>query len=134
MLQTKTTPLMEQYLRIKAQHQNAILLYRMGDFYETFYDDAKLISQILGITLTKRAHGSVSDVPLAGFPYHALDNYLTKLVKEINKKNSSIYKSKACSEYLQLHKKKHYPGLGYVKKLSMQHHVELIADYMNREY
>ncbi len=75
------TPLMEQYLKIKAQHSDAILLYRMGDFYETFYDDAKLIAKLLGITLTKRAHGKAADVPLAGFPYHALDNYLHKLVE-----------------------------------------------------
>lgn len=76
-----TTPLMEQYLAIKAEHRDAVLLYRMGDFYETFYDDAKTISRILGIALTKRAHGKSADVPLAGFPYHALDNYLYKLVQ-----------------------------------------------------
>ncbi len=75
------TPLMEQYLKIKAEHSDAILLYRMGDFYETFYEDAKLISKLLGIALTKRAHGKSADVPLAGFPYHALDNYLHRLVK-----------------------------------------------------
>ncbi|GAB4331849.1 MAG: DNA mismatch repair protein MutS [Calditrichia bacterium] len=75
------TPLMEQYLSIKAKYQDVVLLYRMGDFYETFYDDAKLISKVLGITLTKRAHGKAADVPLAGFPYHALDAYLPKLVK-----------------------------------------------------
>ncbi len=76
-----TTPLMTQYLKIKSQHKNAILLYRMGDFYETFYDDAKTISKILGIALTKRAHGKSAHVPLAGFPHHALDNYLYKLVE-----------------------------------------------------
>ncbi len=75
------TPLMEQYLKIKAQHQDTILLYRMGDFYETFYEDAQLIAKILGIALTKRAHGKSAEVPLAGFPYHALDNYLHKLVR-----------------------------------------------------
>jgi DNA mismatch repair protein MutS len=74
------TPLMDQYLKIKSKYSDAILLYRMGDFYETFYDDAKLISKLLGIALTKRAHGKSADVPLAGFPYHALDNYLHKLV------------------------------------------------------
>ncbi len=76
-----STPLMEQYLQIKAKHRDKILLYRMGDFYETFYDDAKLIAGILGIALTRRAHGKSADVPLAGFPYHALDNYLHKLVQ-----------------------------------------------------
>ncbi|HGY56982.1 MAG TPA: DNA mismatch repair protein MutS [Caldithrix abyssi] len=71
---------MEQYLNIKADYQDVILLYRMGDFYETFYEDAKVISKTLGIALTKRAHGKSADVPLAGFPYHALDNYLPKLL------------------------------------------------------
>ncbi|NOZ61539.1 MAG: DNA mismatch repair protein MutS [Calditrichaeota bacterium] len=72
---------MEQYLAIKAKHKNAILFYRMGDFYEMFYDDAKIASEVLGITLTSRAHGKAAKVPLAGFPYHALDNYLTKMIK-----------------------------------------------------
>jgi len=71
---------MEQYLEIKSRYQEMILLYRMGDFYETFYEDAKTISRVVGIALTKRAHGKTADVPLAGFPYHALDNYLPKLV------------------------------------------------------
>jgi DNA mismatch repair protein MutS len=77
-----TTPLMEQYLKIKSEYRDAILLYRMGDFYETFFEDAVTISKILGIALTKRAHGKSSEVPLAGFPHHALDNYLHKLVKK----------------------------------------------------
>jgi len=80
-----TTPLMEQYLKIKAQYKDTILLYRMGDFYETFYNDAKSISKILGIALTKRAHGKSAEVPLAGFPHHALDNYLYKLVNAGNR-------------------------------------------------
>lgn len=71
---------MEQYLRIKADYRDVLLLYRMGDFYETFYDDAKVLAKTIGIALTKRAHGKSADVPLAGFPYHALDNYLPKLV------------------------------------------------------
>ncbi|MEJ2053454.1 MAG: DNA mismatch repair protein MutS, partial [Calditrichaceae bacterium] len=75
-----TTPLMEQYLSIKAEYKDVLLLYRMGDFYETFYDDAKNLAKTLGIALTKRAHGKSADVPLAGFPYHALDNYLPKLL------------------------------------------------------
>ncbi len=76
----KTTPLMDQYLSIKAEYKDILLLYRMGDFYETFYDDAKLLSRTIGIALTKRAHGKSADVPLAGFPHHALDNYLPKLL------------------------------------------------------
>jgi len=76
------TPLMEQYYKIKEQYKDAILLYRMGDFYETFDDDAKIVSQVLGIALTKRGKTEqMEDIPLAGFPYHALDNYLYKLVK-----------------------------------------------------
>jgi DNA mismatch repair protein MutS len=80
-----TTPLMEQYLAIKAKHPDKILLYRMGDFYETFYEDAKTISKILGIALTKRSHGKTANVPLAGFPYHALDAYLPKLIQSQKK-------------------------------------------------
>lgn len=74
------TPLMQQFYSIKAEYPDALLLFRAGDFYETFGDDAVKASKILGITLTKRANGSASSVPLAGFPYHAIDNYLDKLV------------------------------------------------------
>ena len=76
-----STPLMRQYSEIKLQYEDAIVLFRMGDFYETFNEDAKKTAKILGIVLTKRSSGSAADVPLAGFPYHALDNYLPKLVK-----------------------------------------------------
>ncbi|MFP4622177.1 MAG: DNA mismatch repair protein MutS [Bacteroidales bacterium] len=72
---------MQQYYRIKKQHPNAILLFRVGDFYETFGEDAIKASEILGITLTKRANGSASYVDLAGIPYHAIDTYLPKLVR-----------------------------------------------------
>lgn len=75
------TPLMRQYYKIKERHPHAVLLFRLGDFYETFEDDARTVSQVLGITLTKRANGKASEVPLAGFPHHALDNYLPKLVQ-----------------------------------------------------
>ncbi|MDR1543233.1 MAG: DNA mismatch repair protein MutS [Prevotellaceae bacterium] len=75
------TPLMKQYNSFKAQHPDAILLFRVGDFYETFAQDAIRASEILGITLTKRANGSASHVELAGFPHHAIDNYLPKLVR-----------------------------------------------------
>ena len=74
------TPLMKQYYQMKSKHPDAILLFRVGDFYETFGDDAIKASSILGITLTKRANGSASFVELAGFPYHALDTYMPKLV------------------------------------------------------
>lgn len=75
------TPLMKQYYSTKAKYPDAILLYRMGDFYETFGEDAITTSRILGITLTKRSSGSPGTVELAGFPYHAIDTYLPKLVR-----------------------------------------------------
>ena len=69
-----TTPARRQYLRIKNEHQDAILLFRMGDFYETFDDDARVISRELEIALTSREFGAGSRVPLAGIPYHALES------------------------------------------------------------
>ena len=75
------TPLMKQYIEMKKKHPDAILLFRVGDFYETFSDDAIAASEILGITLTRRANGSAKYVELAGFPHHALDSYLPKLVR-----------------------------------------------------
>ncbi len=75
------TPLMKQYFEIKAKHPDAILLFRCGDFYETFSTDAIEASEILGITLTRRANGAAKSVELAGFPHHALDTYLPKLVR-----------------------------------------------------
>ena len=75
------TPLMKQYYSIKRKHPDAILLFRVGDFYETFGSDAIRTSEILGITLTRRANGAAQFVELAGFPYHALDTYLPKLVR-----------------------------------------------------
>ena len=75
----RQTPMMQQYLRIKAQHPDMLLLYRMGDFYELFFDDAVTASQILGITLTQRA-STGKNVAMAGIPFHALDQYLSKLI------------------------------------------------------
>jgi len=77
----ETTPLMEQYWSIKNQHLEHILFFRMGDFFELFYDDAKIASKELGLTLTSRGHGTSGNVPLAGFPHHALDGYLAKMIK-----------------------------------------------------
>jgi DNA mismatch repair protein MutS len=76
-----STPLMAQYHRVKESHPDTILLFRVGDFFETFEEDAKIASKVLGITLTRRANGSAGDVPLAGFPFHAIDTYLPKLVR-----------------------------------------------------
>lgn len=75
------TPLMKQYFKIKAKHPDAILLFRCGDFYETYSSDAIEASEILGITLTRRANGAAKSVEMAGFPHHALDTYLPKLVR-----------------------------------------------------
>ncbi|WP_425636720.1 DNA mismatch repair protein MutS [Algoriphagus yeomjeoni] len=81
----KETPLMKQYNAIKAKHPGALLLFRVGDFYETFGEDAVRASKILDIVLTKRANGSASHIELAGFPHHSLDNYLPKLVRAGNR-------------------------------------------------
>ena len=75
------TPLMKQHREIKTKYPDAVLLFRVGDFYETFSDDAIIASKVLGITLTKRANGSAYSIELAGFPHHSLDTYLHKLVK-----------------------------------------------------
>ena len=75
------TPAMQRYLEVKAQHPQAILLFRMGDFYELFYEDAVTASKAVGLTLTSRDKGSPNPIPMAGFPYHQLDGYLQKLVR-----------------------------------------------------
>jgi DNA mismatch repair protein MutS len=77
---SKETPLMKQYNEIKRKYPDACLLFRVGDFYETFGEDAIRASKILGIVLTKRGAGSESETALAGFPYHSLNTYLPKLV------------------------------------------------------
>ena len=77
----RQTPLMRQYWKIKDRHPGALLLFRMGDFYETFEDDAVTVSEVLGITLTKRGNGAAEEIPLAGFPHGALDTHLPKLVQ-----------------------------------------------------
>nr|MBI1230445.1 DNA mismatch repair protein MutS [Cytophagales bacterium] len=82
---TKETPLMKQYNAIKAKHPGALLLFRVGDFYETFGEDAVRASKILDIVLTKRANGSASHIELAGFPHHSLDTYLPKLIRAGNR-------------------------------------------------
>src|SRR5262245_66405873 len=83
MAKTKTeeTPLMQQHRAIKQKYPDAILLFRVGDFYETFGQDAVIAARVLGITLTKRNNGAAASSDLAGFPHHALDTYLHKLVK-----------------------------------------------------
>ncbi|MCU0343289.1 MAG: DNA mismatch repair protein MutS, partial [Ignavibacterium sp.] len=78
---TQQTPLMAQYYKVKQAHPDTVLLFRVGDFFETFEEDAKTASKVLGITLTKRSNGSAGDTPLAGFPHHAIDSYLPKLVR-----------------------------------------------------
>lgn len=77
----KETPLMRQYKEMKAKNPDAVMLFRMGDFFETFEEDAVIASKVCGITLTKRNNGDAGEVPLAGFPHHQLDTYLPKLVR-----------------------------------------------------
>ena len=78
---SKQTPMLKQYLDVKKAHPDKLILFRMGDFYETFFEDAHIAAKVLNITLTTRNKNDNNPVPLAGFPYHALDNYLDKLVK-----------------------------------------------------
>src|SRR6056300_664915 len=75
------TPMMQQYLRIKAQHPQEFVFYRMGDFYELFFDDAKRAAQILDISLTARGKSAGEPIPMAGIPYHSADNYIAKIVR-----------------------------------------------------
>lgn len=74
------TPMMQQYLRIKAEHADMLLFYRMGDFYELFFEDAKRSAQLLDISLTARGQSNGEPIPMAGVPYHAVENYLARLV------------------------------------------------------
>ena len=75
------TPLIKQFFSVKAQHPEAVLLYRVGDFYESYSDDAVLISKVLGIVQTKKSNGDKGYIEMAGFPHHAIDAYLPKLVR-----------------------------------------------------
>lgn len=77
----KETPLMRQYHQVKQKHPDSVLLFRLGDFYETFEEDAIIAAKVCGITLTKRGNGTASEIPLAGFPHHQIENYLPKLVR-----------------------------------------------------
>jgi len=74
--------MMRQYLRIKADHPDTLLLYRMGDFYELFFDDARRAAQLLDITLTKRGSSNGEPIPMAGVPFHSVDGYLARLVRQ----------------------------------------------------
>ncbi len=78
--ESKQTPMMQRYAEVKAETPGALLLFRMGDFYELFHEDAQIAAKVLGLTLTSRDKGSTNPVPMAGFPYHALDGYLQKLI------------------------------------------------------
>ena len=76
------TPMMQQYLRIKAEHPHSLLFYRMGDFYELFYDDARRAARLIDITLTSRGQSAGEPIPMAGVPYHSVDTYLARLVRK----------------------------------------------------
>ena len=82
MTRDTTTPLMQQYREIKSRHQDAILFFRMGDFYEMFYEDAEVAARVLGLTLTSRNNGGAAEVPLAGVPAKAVNEYLRRLVRQ----------------------------------------------------
>src|SRR3989442_11511356 len=75
------TPMLRQYRAIKAQHPDAILMFRLGDFYEMFYDDALLASKTLSLTLTSRGRGTKNEAPMCGVPYHAADGYVARLIR-----------------------------------------------------
>jgi DNA mismatch repair protein MutS len=76
------TPMMQQYLRIKAEHPNSLVFYRMGDFYELFYDDARRAAKLIDITLTSRGQSAGAPIPMAGVPHHSVDTYLSRLVRK----------------------------------------------------
>ena len=78
---TAHTPLMRQYLTAKSEHPSMLMFFRMGDFYELFYDDARRAAKLLDITLTQRGQSAGQPIPMAGVPYHALEGYLAKLVR-----------------------------------------------------
>lgn len=75
------TPMMRQYLKIKGEHPNELVFYRMGDFYELFYEDAKKAAELMDITLTARGQSGGSPIPMAGIPYHSAENYIARLVR-----------------------------------------------------
>ncbi|MBL6602590.1 MAG: DNA mismatch repair protein MutS, partial [Alphaproteobacteria bacterium] len=75
------TPVMRQFLEVKTQHPDSLLFYRMGDFYELFFDDAEIAAAALDITLTKRGKADGQDIPMCGVPFHAVDTYMTRLIK-----------------------------------------------------
>ncbi len=81
--------MMQQFLSIKAQHPDSLLFYRMGDFYELFYDDAKTAAELLDITLTSRGQSAGIPIPMCGVPYHAADGYLGKLVRKASRLRSA---------------------------------------------
>ena len=75
------TPMLKQYQEIKSRHKDCVLFFRLGDFYEMFYEDAETAAPILELVLTSRGHDSSGKIPMCGVPYHAADNYITKLIK-----------------------------------------------------
>src|ERR1700722_17668032 len=76
------TPMMQQYLRIKADYPNTLLFYRMGDFYELFFDDAQKVARLLDITLTARGQSAGKPIPMAGVPFHAAESYIGRLIRQ----------------------------------------------------
>ena len=119
------TPVMKQFWEAKSSYPDSIMLFRMGDFYETFDEDAKIASNILGIALTKRSNGAAASVPLAGFPYHSLDQYLYKLlniVKIYFSKNETL-DIKEFKKITNTSRKYAVPLLEYFDKLGLTYRV-----------
>ena len=81
------TPMMRQYLKIKGEHPNELVFYRMGDFYELFYEDAKKAAELMDITLTARGQSGGSPIPMAGIPYHSAEGYIARLVRAGDRKS-----------------------------------------------
>lgn len=118
------TPLMKQYEEMKKKHPDAVLLFRVGDFYECFSEDAKTVSDILGITLVRRANGKAAYVELSGFPHHALDMYLPKLVRAGKRvaiceqlEEPSIKKDPKVSELITPNKLQQNNNLSFIDEL-----------------
>ncbi len=104
MASPKITPVRRQYLDIKQQYPNAIIFFRLGDFYETFDDDAETVSSVLDIVLTSRNVGKGTRVPMAGIPYHAIENYLSRLIEKGFHKLGKLAKNHIPKE---IHNKNH---------------------------
>ena len=109
------TPFMRQYLSAKAEHPDVLLFFRMGDFYELFYDDARKAARLLDITLTQRGQSAGQPIPMAGVPYHAAENYLARLVRLGERLSSN---NDGCADHVV----GHYSSSGRIRHRSVAPH------------